>query len=81
VETIITKGPAANGNQIENFSIGERIMAILGAEPDGEYTSEDFEREMPGINVPSIRAALARLADEEIITRTRRGYYQAKAQT
>ena len=80
VETIAPKGPATNGDQVESFSIGKQIKAILEAEPDGEYTSEDFERSMPGINVPSIRAALARMADEEIIVRTRRGCYQAKTQ-
>jgi hypothetical protein len=80
VQTVAPTGPTANGKQADTGSIGKRIKAILEAETGGEYTSEDFERMMPGINVPSIRAALARMADDETIKRTRRGYYQAKTQ-
>jgi len=78
VQVVAPTRAAANGNQADAGSIGARIKAILEAEPDGEYQAEDFERMMAGIRVDSIRAALARMTDDEIIVRTRRGYYQAK---
>jgi hypothetical protein len=67
---------AANGH-VES-SIGERIKAILEADLDGEYKAEDFEKMMAGTKVDSIRAALARMTDEDVIVRSRRGHYQAK---
>jgi hypothetical protein len=78
--TSTTTTAIPNGN---HASIAARIGKLLSEYPGQEFNAEtirlmleDADRAMP--NLPSIRAALSRLADEETIERPKRGLYRAK---
>jgi hypothetical protein len=81
-QTVVPTGPAMDGQQVDANTIGDEIQSRLESDYDGEYQAEDFEEyaKERGVSMASIRTALARMANEEIIVRTRRGYYQAKTQ-
>ena len=67
---------ATNGNG--HGTIDDRIMKVLKESPAKTFTTSDVYERLSDLNVDSIRAALSRMAIEEIIQRPERGAYQAK---
>jgi hypothetical protein len=59
-------------------SITGRITKMLKESPEDEFTAGDIHQVLGDVKLPSLRSALARLADEETIERAGRGTYRAK---
>ena len=67
--------PLKNGHA----SIADRIKKLLSENAPIEVSTEVIQVTLGDVNLPSVRAALSRLTNEEIIERVGRGIYRAKA--
>jgi len=62
-------------------TLNQQLVDWLDAEPDRDFSTEHIIALAPDANTTSIRSALARLASEGKINRTKRGYYQSSKGT
>jgi hypothetical protein len=64
---------------LEEKSLNQRVIDLLVVGNFKDFSAEDVANELGYTNLPSVRSALARLADEKRIVRTARGRYQSHA--
>src|SRR5258708_33519763 len=70
LDSILIRPGHENGST--SGSITDRIIKLLEAEPDGDYAASDIHSIHPDLKLPSLRSALARMADENAIQRSGR---------
>jgi hypothetical protein len=58
-------------------SLNQRMIELLDASPNVDFSAEDVDRAYPGHNLTSIRSGLARLAEKNRIARGARGKYHS----